>query len=480
MEQTLVYLRISEDRTGQEAGVDRQQEDCVRHAKNLGEDAPAIFIDNDISAFKNKHRPSYEQLMERVRTGPTRIVVWHVDRLYRKPRELEDLIDLVESHPIKIEAVKGGAFDLNTHEGRLMARQLVAIASYESGHKADRIQRANLQKAKRGEWHGGPRFGYGRGGVLIPEEAQIIREAADRFLAGQSLRSITRWMNEIGARPTFAGAGTLGVWHSNSVREVLASARISGQRAYEPRNASPSSINRSIIGPGNWDPIITPEETLRIRAMLAAPDRRTSTSSVNLLSGIASCGICGAGLVSASFSGHNKPSQRRAYVCKKVTGRPERGGIRISAYRLDDLVKASVIARLGSSSLDHIPAGGPESPVAKATQVILHTKERMDDLARAYGAGTIARSEYYSARTAAAARMVTAQTELATVSRNKALESVPLGDEDAVRERWNSATIPERRAILGVLIDKLVIHRARSPRRGPRFDVERVELTYKA
>lgn len=62
-----------------------------------------------------------------------------MDRLYRRPRELEDLIDLVETHPIRIETVKGGGFDLNTHEGRLMARQLVAIASCESGHKADRI-----------------------------------------------------------------------------------------------------------------------------------------------------------------------------------------------------------------------------------------------------------------------------------------------------------------------------------------------------
>ncbi|MGH8826741.1 MAG: recombinase family protein, partial [Jiangellaceae bacterium] len=92
------------------------------------------------------------------------MVAWHVDRLYRRPRELEDLIDLVETHPIRIETVKGGGFDLNTHEGRLMARQLVAIASYESGHKADRIRRANRQKAERGDWHGAPKYGYGLGG----------------------------------------------------------------------------------------------------------------------------------------------------------------------------------------------------------------------------------------------------------------------------------------------------------------------------
>jgi DNA invertase Pin-like site-specific DNA recombinase len=80
-------------------------------------------VDNDISAYSGKKRPGYIDLLERVKWGPTRIVAWHVDRLYRRPRELEDLIDLVEHNPIVIETVKGGGFDLNTHEGRLMARQ---------------------------------------------------------------------------------------------------------------------------------------------------------------------------------------------------------------------------------------------------------------------------------------------------------------------------------------------------------------------
>ncbi|MEH6382013.1 MAG: recombinase family protein, partial [Dietzia cercidiphylli] len=52
------------------------------------------------------------------------------------------------------------------------------------------------QKAERGDWHGAAKFGYGTGGVLIPEQAAVVREMADRFLAGQSLRSITAWLND--------------------------------------------------------------------------------------------------------------------------------------------------------------------------------------------------------------------------------------------------------------------------------------------
>ncbi|MGO1920128.1 MAG: recombinase family protein, partial [Microbacterium sp.] len=108
VEQVVVYLRISEDRTGAEAGVDRQRQDCLEMCARLGISDPAVFMDNDISAYSGKKRPGYLELLERVKLGPSRIVAWHVDRLYRRPRELEDLIDLVETHPIRIETVKGG------------------------------------------------------------------------------------------------------------------------------------------------------------------------------------------------------------------------------------------------------------------------------------------------------------------------------------------------------------------------------------
>lgn len=195
MSGAVVYLRISQDRTGQQAGIQRQQEDCLALAAQLGITDPLVFIDNDVSAFDGGRRPGYDAMVAQVRGGASRIIAWHVDCLYRQPRELEDLIDLVEQHPVRIEAVRGGGFDLNATEGRLMARQLVAIAAYESGHKSDRAKRANRALAEQGRRHGSARYGYGPGGVLIPEQAAVIRQMADRFCAGESLRSITAWLN---------------------------------------------------------------------------------------------------------------------------------------------------------------------------------------------------------------------------------------------------------------------------------------------
>ncbi|WP_460681808.1 recombinase family protein [Nesterenkonia populi] len=90
MSHIAVYLRISQDRTGLRAGVQRQEADCVALAARLGvEDAP-VFVDNDVCAFDGRQRPGYQALVNTVRHGVTHIVVWHVDRLYRRPRELED------------------------------------------------------------------------------------------------------------------------------------------------------------------------------------------------------------------------------------------------------------------------------------------------------------------------------------------------------------------------------------------------------
>lgn len=482
MEQVLIYLRISEDRTGEEAGVERQRADCLALCARLGlpvtdED---VFMDNDTSAYLNKKRPDFDKMLARIKTGPSRVVVWHVDRLYRRPRELEDLIDLVESHPIRIEAVMGGAFDLNTHEGRLMARQLVAMAAYESGHKADRIRRANRQKAERGDWHGAAKFGYGTGGVLIPEEAIVVREMADRFLAGQSLRSITKWLNEESGVPSpRAGKGTLGVWHATTVKSILVSARISGQRAYEPslkRGDGPNG--REILGPGNWEAIITPEETTRIRAMLGSPDRRVGASSVTLLSTIATCGKCGAGLVSGRHSGHSSPGKRFYYRCMPVPAYPERGGLTVSGPSLERLVSGAVIARLAVTEL---PSVSPDSSgvVGAAMNRIVAARARLEDLARDYGVGVLSRAEFHAARVAAQGAIHDAELALGKVNRASALKGLPIGDEAALRHAWGEEwSIPQKRAILTSLIDTLVVNP--DPNCGSRFRPERVELLFKA
>lgn len=466
-----VYLRTSQDRAGLRAGVQRQQEDCLALASRLGFADPPVFIDNDVSAFDGGRRPAYDTLVAQVQAGVTHIIVWHVDRLYRQPRELEDLIELVEHHPVRIESVQGGGFDLNTSEGRLMARQLVAIAAYESGHKSDRVKRANQRLAELGRWHGPARYGYGPGGVLIPEQAAVIRQMADRFLAGDSIRSITAWLNRCGIPPLRAGTGTSGLWHPYTVRSVLASARISGQRAYAPDTRADPAGGREILGPGDWAPIISPEETAQIRAILADPARRRITPArPSLLGGIARCGKCGAGLTIAGHASAPGVAQATRYVCQKDPSRPERGGLSISAPLLDEEVTARILHRLSR------PRGASDAAsIGALLSQIMDINARIEQLEADLAAGLITGGSRRAGRRAAEDVLHAAHRQLAATSGNAALRTAPIGDPGALRTWWDSLDVVDRRAVVTTLIQKLVIAPGR-PGRG--FDPARIRITY--
>jgi len=77
--------------------------------------------------------------------------------------------------------------------------------------------RAAKQQAIEGGWHGGkPPFGYRAEGCnlyVIPEQAELVREAAQRILAGETVyRILTDW-NQRGARfrMEFVISGFVGV-----------------------------------------------------------------------------------------------------------------------------------------------------------------------------------------------------------------------------------------------------------------------------
>ena len=55
-----VYTRISQDATGQRAGVTRQLEDCEALADRLGWEVTHRYGDNDLSAYSGRTRPGFE------------------------------------------------------------------------------------------------------------------------------------------------------------------------------------------------------------------------------------------------------------------------------------------------------------------------------------------------------------------------------------------------------------------------------------
>src|SRR5688500_17759295 len=109
----LIYLRISDDELGAaDAVLNRQRPDCLTHCDRAGIEVLDVIVDNDLSAsrYGRKRRPGYQRVMELVRAGQANtIVAYHLDRLYRQNRELEDLITLVEKArgAVQIQTLSG-------------------------------------------------------------------------------------------------------------------------------------------------------------------------------------------------------------------------------------------------------------------------------------------------------------------------------------------------------------------------------------
>jgi DNA invertase Pin-like site-specific DNA recombinase len=203
-------VRISEDewvkdpKTGQmrlsEKGITRQKEDIIDLAERLGVEIVKWYPENDTTAFKKRRirlpngrsvwrvmRPEFREMLEDYEDGEIDGVIFYdIDRLARQPRDLEDLIDLVEYYKRPVETVTGN-IDLRTSNGRAMARVLVAMANKSSEDTSRRVARARLQQAQEGNGGrakgGRRRFAYRADGSLVLKEADLIRSAARRFLS---------------------------------------------------------------------------------------------------------------------------------------------------------------------------------------------------------------------------------------------------------------------------------------------------------
>jgi hypothetical protein len=244
------------------------------------------------------------------------VVVWHLDRLHRHPRELEEFFEVCDGAGVRSMASVTGDTDLATHDGRFLARILGAVARKESDDKSRRITRKHEEMARAGRLvrNSTRPFGYRDDFRTIePAEAAVIREAVARLRAGDSLRGIATDWNERGIRTVRGGP-----WKVQVLRRMLASARISGQREYKGE----------IVAVGDWEPIITPEDTARVRAVLNGSTRSTTrTVRRYLLSGgLLRCGVCESTLVA-------RPRQdgTRRYVCAKGPGLPGCGKVAIVA-----------------------------------------------------------------------------------------------------------------------------------------------------
>ena len=362
-----IYTRISSDRDGRRAGVERQREDCTEYAERHGlVVAPGDhYEDNDAGAStrSRKPRPQYRAMLDAARGGELEaIIVWSSSRLTRRPRELEDVIELTQETGVRIYSCSTGDYNLNTARGRSRARDDARRDAEEAEETGERVARAARQRAEKGEWHGGHvPLGYrveldadGRKRLVIdPATAPLMREAATRLLAGESLYAVANDYNERGLR-TSKGS----YWRSQTIRKAMLSPSIVGMREYD-----------GTLYAGQWEPLIERRqwdklgELLRDEGRTFGPLDGSYSGKRALGGGLTVCAVpgCGKPLVSAKYRGGVR------LVChKQATGGC--GGVVIKYAEYEEWLLALVLARLDSEEWRRETRGRARPPTPVRTR----------------------------------------------------------------------------------------------------------------
>lgn len=464
-----LLVRISDDPDGLEKGVERQEADGRAFAAERNIDIVKVFKENDTSAFKKRTitLPSGEKVLRVIRPefrktltffqqgGADVLIAYDLDRATRDPRDLEDLIDAKVLHGFGVLSVTG-SLRLDNDSDIAMARVLVAMANKSSADTARRVARASRQQAEEGTWHGGRApFGYRMGDstlTIIPEQALLLNEAAQRILAGETTFKITKDWNARGLRTQ---RGNL--WMPRTLNISLRNPALKGIRTYFPVLPNGSRAPEPLVErEGNWTPVIAPDIWQKMNDVLdaRAEKRRVEGQTgkrVHPFTGILRCSKCGtsmyrrARLFYCSNSLHGTCS--RAVMVAEVTPMIEQAVLSV-------FEKIAIDPTIGPRQV----AGDSRSPDReKLTAHLNADQDALDRLDDDHYDGLVDRATWARQRSRIQKRLQDKQQEL-----RDALATVPTIAFDiearSVASEWPHRTMVWRYEATRLVLEAVLIH----------------------
>jgi site-specific DNA recombinase len=434
-----IYLRVSQDKSGEGLAVERQELECRALAERNGWAIREVFTDNDISATTGKRRPAFEALLL---SSPDRVIVWHIDRLVRLSSELERVIAMKAN----VHAVTAGHVDLSNPAGKAVAKTIVAWAQYEGEQKSLRQKAKGKQSAAAGTswWGKYTPFGFNADGSHKASEATALRKAYADLLAGRPVVRLVQDLNDAGLLTSHGN-----LWTHVPVRTMLLKARNAGIRTYLGEE----------VGPALWEGIVS-EQTYRAAVrLLTSPERHVSGDGkrVAMLSGFATCGkvtadgsVCGGRMARAWRGGaKGSPKSYPVYECIRRCST-------VQGEFADALVLRKVIERLSGAD-----AARWFSPTDDASESAtdLHVKAeglrmRLTELAGAYAAGLVTIGQMTNATETLRAELVSVEEQMGRSARSTVLAGL---DVEYVYQEWDGLDIPRQAQIVRSVVKSIVI-----------------------
>ncbi len=249
-----------------------------------------VFKDNSRSAWqRTRKRPAWDAMLKAIDRGEVdAIIVYHGDRLIRQPWDLELLLNVAREKGIRLASPTGDR-NLDNPDDQFVLRIEAAQACRESDNISRRQKRGHERRRAEGivrsGGRGGRAFGFETDGITHRKaEIVLMRECADRLLAGEGAGAIGRDWNERGVLTV-----TGGQWEHGTIKKMMLRPRVAG--------LMPDGETRAAWAPVLDDDLqIAREKWEAVKAVLegrALAFAFATNVSAHLLSSIPICGPCG-------------------------------------------------------------------------------------------------------------------------------------------------------------------------------------------
>jgi DNA invertase Pin-like site-specific DNA recombinase len=388
------------------------------------------------------------------RFGADLLVLWESSRGSRQVSEWVALLEACEAASVRIHVTSHGhTYDPARPRDRRSLLEDALDSEYESGKTSERVRRAMVSNAERGEPHGRTPFGYRRRYNPVtrrleaqepePDEARIVTEIFFRLYRHHSLREICA---DFARRGITTRSG--GKWSANMIRDLAIRPLYAGLRAYQPGNKSGryrGSLEAAVKG--TWPAIVDLDTFAAVRATLIDPARRRHRSgkACHLLSLIARCDVCGEGLKALTEKRKGR-TDRAIYRCMA------RGCVSISEPRLDACVTDVVLGYLRQPDVaGYVLAADDSGELAALEGSLATARAELSTLHEAVKAGKLSITALIDLEGPLARRVEDLEARQRELTTPSELAWLLEPGQDTMAARWDSAPLAAKRDVARLL-----------------------------
>jgi site-specific DNA recombinase len=453
-----IYCRLSK-KGGR--SLERQEQDGRTIAAARGWSIVRVFAETaSASEHATRAREQWELLLAAVRERQfDAVIVWLEDRSNRDVVKAAEFVQACRAAGARLVIADSEVtYDFTDPEDTAKFYGEVVAAQREVARLSKRVRRARVQEAAEGRRHPGGLRAFGERGIgpkgngrnVVTEaqaerERELIRQAAARILAGDSLRGIVLDWNGAPGEPQRVAPANGGRWTTQRLRKLLCSPRLVGLREHHGQ-----------LYPGNFPAILEREQWEAVVAVLTDPARKRMAvggTPRHLLTGMLFCGVCGARM-------YAKRDRHGAwvYLCPGRSG-GGRSCVGRRADQVERLITGALFDAVESPAWDQQAAELPaDDPARPHHERLAQLTAELDVLDRRIGEAELA--EELGQRphpSAATLRRMLADREaerdqhqaaVLRLQRGRTVAAVPRN----LREVWEDLSLDRRRNILKAVL----------------------------